>query len=213
MMDTLPNELLLHIFRFLPPLSLMRCRLVCHRWQQMAEDDHLWVHRMAENLYPSKLMLDIRDHLPGIRCRALSAGHRCRQPAHYKRCYQVYLTPYGTGNTHYFRQFAREVVRRKEARRYYQVCYSTYKAMQEASTENQLKRFAFVDQQRPSLLLRSFCSSSSHFGFLLRRHARRAFSIAMRRSFVRSMLDEAAINSSQQTYNVRKKPNPNLTLT
>jgi F-box domain. len=43
MFSKLSDEMVLMIFRMLPKNMLVRCSLVCKRWQRIAYDEALWV--------------------------------------------------------------------------------------------------------------------------------------------------------------------------
>eukprot|EP00164_Ancoracysta_twista_P000050 GFYU01000068.1.p1 GENE.GFYU01000068.1~~GFYU01000068.1.p1 ORF type:complete len:433 (-),score=41.52 GFYU01000068.1:167-1465(-) len=47
--DTLPDDLLLHCFRFLPVSDLFTTKNVCSHWRELANDNHLWVETFKEN--------------------------------------------------------------------------------------------------------------------------------------------------------------------
>ena len=42
LVETLPGELWIHIFGFMDPLDIVRCRGVCRKWCSLASDEYLW---------------------------------------------------------------------------------------------------------------------------------------------------------------------------
>lgn len=40
----LPNNVLQHVFSFLPPDSLLICQLVCRKWREISSIPTLWIH-------------------------------------------------------------------------------------------------------------------------------------------------------------------------
>lgn len=56
--DDLPDEVMLHIFRFLPPQDLARTFTVCKRWNRIAGDDDLWNRFDPKKVFPSLRIID-----------------------------------------------------------------------------------------------------------------------------------------------------------
>ncbi len=57
----LPQEVLLHIFGFLPARDLGRASCVCHEWQQLAGDHLLWKRLFSSAFNPRRNLLGITD--------------------------------------------------------------------------------------------------------------------------------------------------------
>ena len=75
-MEDLPDEILLHIFEYLPPYDLLNCASVCHRFNRVTVDNHLWAQHI-ENRGAS-----LADALPGIKRRTVRgrSGNELEEP-------------------------------------------------------------------------------------------------------------------------------------
>jgi len=62
--NLMSEEVVLHIFKWLPKTSLARCALVCKRWRRLVKDDSLW----------KRVDLGLRNIQPGVIGQVLSRG-------------------------------------------------------------------------------------------------------------------------------------------
>lgn len=62
--NLMSEEVVLHIFKWLPKTSLARCALVCKRWRRLVKDDSLW----------KRMDLGLRNIQPGVIGQVLSRG-------------------------------------------------------------------------------------------------------------------------------------------
>jgi len=62
--NTLSDEVVLNVFKWLPKSTLSRCSLVCKRWRRLVKDESLW----------KRVDLGLRNILPGVVGEVLSRG-------------------------------------------------------------------------------------------------------------------------------------------
>lgn len=70
--DTLPEEIVLKIFKMMDKRSLIKCTLVCHRWRRIAYDESLWP---LLNIPCRRLSIFTLDHLLARNIKFFSASH------------------------------------------------------------------------------------------------------------------------------------------
>lgn len=70
--DTLPEEMVLKIFKMMDKRTLLKCTLVCHQWRRIAYDESLWRHL---NLAPRRMSVLTLDNLLARNIKYFSASH------------------------------------------------------------------------------------------------------------------------------------------
>jgi hypothetical protein len=56
--ECLPDEVLIYIFSGIGENALGACKLVCHRWYEIASDQHLIYYFQAKDPHISRIMID-----------------------------------------------------------------------------------------------------------------------------------------------------------
>lgn len=70
--DTLPEEIVLKIFKMFDKRTLLKCALVCHRWRRIAYDESLWQYL---NIPSRRMSVETLDNILARNIKYFSASH------------------------------------------------------------------------------------------------------------------------------------------
>lgn len=70
--DTLPEEIILNIFKLMDKRTLIKCALVCHQWRRIAYDKSLWQHL---NIPSRRISISTLDNLLSRNIKYFSTSH------------------------------------------------------------------------------------------------------------------------------------------
>ncbi|CAI6345827.1 unnamed protein product [Macrosiphum euphorbiae] len=70
--DTLPEEIVLNIFKMMDKRTLLKCALVCHQWRRIAYDESLWQHL---NIPSRRMSVETLDNILARNIKYFSASH------------------------------------------------------------------------------------------------------------------------------------------
>jgi len=70
--DTLPEEIVLKIFKMVDKRTLLKCALVCHQWRRIAYDESLWQHL---NIPSRRMSVKTLDNILARNIKYFSASH------------------------------------------------------------------------------------------------------------------------------------------
>lgn len=70
--DTLPEEIVLKIFKMVDKRTLLKCALVCHQWRRIAYDESLWQYL---NIPSRRMSISTLDNLLARNIKYFSASH------------------------------------------------------------------------------------------------------------------------------------------
>lgn len=70
--NTLPEEIVLKIFKMMSKRTLLKCALVCHQWRRIAYDESLWQHL---NIPSRRISIMTLDNLLARNIKYFSASH------------------------------------------------------------------------------------------------------------------------------------------
>ncbi|XP_060876477.1 S-phase kinase-associated protein 2-like isoform X2 [Metopolophium dirhodum] len=70
--DTLPEEIVLKIFKMMDKRTLLKCALVCHQWRRIAYDETLWQYL---NIPSRRMSVETLDNILARNIKYFSASH------------------------------------------------------------------------------------------------------------------------------------------